>query len=174
MWFAIIFVCWPVCDTVNYTVEYLVAQVLLPSSVDQWNNIYSKIPSLLHGSLLFSLSSCANTQPNTLTVHLLISLMVHIFSLFSSFVITLSVPPSGDRFWLCETCKGSDLDTVWHPRISGPRDYSQQGESSLLPLYIFWTVTWVFFQMGYSLQTTMSTCFTKFKHFSYRIDIWRS
>uniref|UniRef100_A0AAX7T6Y3 cAMP-dependent protein kinase n=1 Tax=Astatotilapia calliptera TaxID=8154 RepID=A0AAX7T6Y3_ASTCA len=30
-------------------------------------------------------------------------------------------------FWLCQTCEGPDLDTVWHPRISGSRDHSQQG-----------------------------------------------
>lgn len=36
----------------------------------------------------------------------------------------------GDRFWLCQARKGPDLDTMWYSRISGSRDYSQQGEST--------------------------------------------
>lgn len=80
-------------------------------------------------SSVFLFLSCAKTQPGTLRVCLLI-LFVLLLS-FSLFVIALSFPLSGDRFWLCQTCKGPDLDTVWHPRISGPRDYSQQGEPPL-------------------------------------------
>lgn len=41
---------------------------------------------------------------------------------------SLSHRVSGHRFWLCQTRKGPDLDTVWHPGIFGSRDYSQQGE----------------------------------------------
>lgn len=52
-------------------------------------------------------------------------------SLFSIFLLVgnaLIVLFSGDRFWLCQARKGPDLDTMWYTRISGSRDYSQQGE----------------------------------------------
>lgn len=49
-----------------------------------------------------------------------------LFFLLTVVVIVLC-PLLGYRFWLCQTCEGPDLDTVWHPRISGSRDHSQQG-----------------------------------------------
>lgn len=88
------------------------------------------------------------------------------FICFSLFVIAFSFPLSGDRFWLCQTCKGPDLDTVWHPRISSPRDYSQQGEPPWFPS-VSCELSAVFrFKTTYSAfkQTMISTCCTKINH----------
>lgn len=124
-------------------------------------------------SLFFSLSlplssvspifclSCSKTQPGTPRVCLLISLLL----VLSLLVMARSFPLPGDRFWLCQTCKGPDLDTVWHPRISGPRDYSQQGEPLSLPLFILWIVNCVSFENKiFYIWTMLSTCYTKLKH----------
>lgn len=91
--------------------------------------------------------------------------LVHVLS-FSLFIIALSFPLSGDRFWLRQTCKGPDLDTVRHPRISGPRDYSQQGEPPLFPSVSCELSAVCPFKTRHSAfeQTIVSTCCRKWKH----------
>lgn len=137
-----------VCLLSGVLARCLVAQILLPSSGEQ--HCYPRILALLPSSPLS-------------VICLPVSLLFVLVLSFSLFVIALSFPLSGDRFWLRQTCKGPDLDTVWHPRISGPRDYPQQGEPPLFPSLSCELSAVCSFKTRHSAfeQTTISTCCTK-------------
>lgn len=68
-------------------------------------------------------------QPDTL-ICLLCSPFLILLYLAVDVAPPVLVP--GDRFWLCQACKGPDLDTMWYSRISCSRDYSQQGKRQVI------------------------------------------
>lgn len=46
-------------------------------------------------------------------------------------VPSFSLSLQGHRLWLRQTREGPDLDAVWHPRVPGPGDHPEQGETPL-------------------------------------------